>query len=262
MRERGKDSSYFSILPLSASVWNVSIKQRGKIEQKREWEKIWPKWVGKSLSTALSGVTCREVGWIWRENGWLEGRYAARGVGEVVLAWYETETQSMKSLSLHWLAWLPHCCWAFIYGSKNDSLDGPETVSQPLYDLPHWKPCSRGALPFLPPRFLSFNDIFRPQQELKGFVCLLGGRIGGNELRWEGEDGPPFAPNFWQPELLLFAIYSRFCLTTANQREFVRADKVWHEVSNWANQSILRAAHLGLFMHSCRCVSVCPCVNL
>lgn len=42
--------------------------------------KIQPKWFGKSLSTALSSVTCREVGWILRENGWLEGRYTAGGV--------------------------------------------------------------------------------------------------------------------------------------------------------------------------------------
>ena len=39
------------------------------------------KCLGKDLSTALSSVTCREVGWIWRENeSWLVERYTATGV--------------------------------------------------------------------------------------------------------------------------------------------------------------------------------------
>lgn len=187
-------------------MWNVSIKQRGKIEQKREWEKIWPKWVGKSLSTALSGVTCREVGWIWRENGWLEGRYAARGVGEVVLAWYETETQSMKSLSLHWLGWLPHCCSAFIYGSKTTAwTDLKQSPSPSMISHTENRVAAARCLSFLL-IFWALMTYLGRSKNLKGLCVCSEVEWGGNELRWGREDGLPFAPNFWQPELLLFAI--------------------------------------------------------
>lgn len=134
--KRGKEGSCSSFLQWV--MWNSSIKQSERIEQK-----------GGSRGQQPFGVTCREVGWTERENGWLEGtaRVGLRsGVGSIwnrVLKvrspWASTDSAGSHTVVL------------LSFMSQNDSLERPETVSQPMYDLPRWKPCS--SAPLLPPSF-------------------------------------------------------------------------------------------------------------
>lgn len=140
-------------------------------------------------------------------DGWKAGTQLEELGWEVVLAWYETETQSTKSLSLHWLGWLLHCCFAFIYGSKTTAWKDLKQSHSPCM-ISHTENHVATAL------CLSFLLVFcalmtylgcSKNLSLIAYVEVEKGE--GAEVR--GEDGLSFASNFWQLRLLLLQ-YSRF----------------------------------------------------
>lgn len=58
----------------------------------------------------------------------MNGLKAGRGVGEVVLAPYQTGTHRPKSLSLHRARLAPAPPASLSFTAQNDGLEGPETV--------------------------------------------------------------------------------------------------------------------------------------